>query len=164
MARPEQPQIVIDGTADPSIARRIAAIDRAIDRKPDEFVAAMRSLGEQATASVIELADMEQRVPTATRKPAELIKEFLGNRYDLNSEFDETTETTLAEDEAYQDLVRDMQSKKSVTVKTGQMMTKTRHNPEADSARDALRRYRFGFYLGRVAAYKSQEAALRSAI
>lgn len=164
MAEAEQPRIIVDPAADASIARRIATIDRAIDRKPEDFLSAITALGEQATASVIELGDMEQRVPTATRKPAELIKEFLGNRYDLNSEFDDATEAALASDETYRTMVRDLQSKKTISVKKGKMSTINRANPEADAARDALRRYRLQFYLGRVVARKVEESSWQSAI
>lgn len=164
MPEMEQPRIVIDDGTDPSITRRIEVIERSIERNPEAFVTAFRELGAQATDGVIETGDMEKRIPTATRAPAKLIKEFLNNRYDLDSEFDEVTENILATDERHKELVDTVRSKKSYLVKKGQMATEMRVNYEADSARDDLRRYRFGAYLGRVAAFKTRESNLQSAV
>jgi hypothetical protein len=158
----EKPHTVVLPGTDQAIAQRINTIDRAIQRSPETFVAAFQELGALATDNVIEVADMEKRLPTASRAPAKLIKEFLNNRYDRDSEFDDKTEDALASDATYQTLVDDVRSKKSVTVKTGQMSSVIRPNQGAEESRDSLRRYRFGFYLGRVATYKTQQTSWQS--
>jgi hypothetical protein len=160
MTKPEndRPQIVVDQDADVAIGRRIQAIDRSIHRSPEAFEAALGSLGHLATEDVVSLADIDTIVPTATRKPDALTKEFLGNRYDLASEYDEATEAALAKDPQYQKLLATVRSKGSITVRKGKMSSQTRANPEADAARDAFRRYRFGAYLARVIEHKKAEA------
>ncbi len=164
MTEIDQPQIVVDRGTDGAISRRIETIDRAIHRSPEAFTAAFQNLGEQATANVVDLADIDTVVPTASRKPELLIKEFLGNRYDIHSEYDESTETLLAQDATHKELVDSVRSKVSVTVRKGQMSSETRANPEADEARDKLRRYRFGVYLGRVSAAKTNQSSLQPAV
>lgn len=166
MTKPEtdRPQIIVDGSADAAISRRIHAIDRSIHRSPEAFEAALKDLGHLATENVVGLADIDTIVPTASRKPDALTKEYLDNRYDLSSEYDEATEEALAQDEQYQQLLDAVRSKRAITVRKGQMSSETRSNPEADQARDELRRYRFGAYLSRVVAYKSRISSLSSAV
>lgn len=166
MTKPEsdRPQIVVDQGTDIAIGRRIQTIDRSIHRSPEAFEAALGDLGHLATADVVGLADIDTIVPTATRKLDALTKEYLGNRYDLKSEYDEATEDALAKDKHYQELLDAVRSKRTITVRKGQMSSETRANPDADKARDELRRYRFGVYLSRVVTYKTRQASLPSAV
>ena len=160
----EQPHIVIPGDTDPAIARRIQTIDRNIQRDPESFLSALRELGSMATDSVVDTAELENRIPTVTRAPAKLIKEFLNNRYDLDSEFDEATERSFGEDKRHLVLVEAVRSKRSATVRTGQMSSMMRANAEAPNARDELRRYKLRRYIARNVAFKRGLIDLESAV
>ncbi len=152
MSESEQPQIIVDNGTDPLIAKRIHMIDRAIHRSPERFQESVDNLGELATSQVIEIGDIDKRIVTATRKPDELITEFLNNRYDRDSVFDDATEEALAEDETAAELLAVMRSKTSQIISAGIMKKISRQNMDAPAARDEFRRYRLGFYIKRVIA------------
>jgi hypothetical protein len=155
-----EPRMVVFPGTDPDLSRRIETIDRSIHRAPEEFQQALTELGSAALEGMVKLGNKEEksrRIPKATRKAASLVTEYLENRYDFEHEYDDDTESALAGDEENRQLITAARNQRNELVKTGIMRTETRENPNALPAVEAARRYRFGVYLGRVAAHQAQQ-------
>jgi len=152
-----RPSIIVSENAPLGIRRRITDIDARIHKNPELFAMSLKLIGELATSQTVEIGDRGDSIRNLSRKPADLIIEFFRNRYDIDSDYDETTESSIAADPSYRQLVANMRSKTPERIQTGQMTSHIRPNLEAVPARDLVRRSRFGIYLGRVATYQNQQ-------
>lgn len=114
-------------------------------------------IGEAATSQTVDVLDRGNGVRSLRRKPADLISEFFRERYDLDSEYDETTEQLIATDPEFRQLLNTMRSKQPERLQTGSMSSKSRPNKEAVPLRDQIRRKRLEIYLGQVTSYNNQQ-------
>jgi hypothetical protein len=142
---------------DPSIERRLTMFDERIHKSPEEFLDAIKDLGDTMLAGTLDLSERDRRVPRAVRKPELLLAEYFENRYDLEHTFDDDTEQALGADEENASLIAVVQKERSVTVRTGITRSERRPNENAVPAREALRRHRLAFYVGRVSAAAEAE-------
>jgi len=124
-----KPQIIIDPGVEPDVKKRIASISRAMESKPVSFLAA---IGEVSLGDSLPLDALGERVPLATRTPKKLLEELFKNRYDLEFEYDEVTESALSADQTFKGLKTAVQARGNTI------------------DRDQLRRYRVDFFLRRL--------------
>lgn len=162
----QKPLMQIDPTTDESVTRRIRLLERSIHRHPDRFIAAMETLGSNATAGTIQIQNTESRETTLKRDPSQQLLEFFTNRYDLAIEFDNETERAIVKDAAHVDLLRKQQTvraqRRQQPAKKGAALPEP---PEAYLIRDALRRQRLIVFIGRVSSFKTEhESTLSSAV
>ncbi len=148
----EQPHFIIDTTADDAVATRLRTLERRITRSPELFKNALDSLGELATAKTIEIDKLNERDVTLKRGEKDMLSEYFGQRYDLEMSFDEATESALSADTTHQKLLSEVRGKKANLIQRSKSKTPNPPNYAAIPAREALRRYRLEFYIGRVAA------------
>ncbi len=147
-----KPGIVVDSYADVNVAHRIQLIDRTIHEKPGEFLKEFVTLGVSSTEETSDFAN-HTSVPSIETTPDQLIKEFFRNRNDFDSSYDAETEAAIASDSEVARLLQISRSTKSERVQRSMMESELRANPNANAARDAVRRARFGVYLTKVAEY-----------
>lgn len=119
---------------------RLMSLERSIHRRPETYLAAFRSLGDMATANSLELHDQQMLTRDASSAPSDRIKEFFTKRDDRGLEFDTESE------KAIYDSVKTMERRK---------------HPNAESARDEVRRYVFGEFLGRAVLWKTRQEETR---
>jgi hypothetical protein len=153
----DQPRIIPDPGTDPAIGRRIAQIERNILRNPEAFQDALTKLGELATLDTISVDTLDERVVSVERTPARQLAEFFGQRYDHDSEFDETTEDCISTDERHRELIKQHRALSgSLQAKAGVMTTVSKQREGAEPLRDLIRRSRLQIFIGRVSIWKQQ--------
>lgn len=150
-----EPRIIIEDFTDTQTQTRIEKIDTMIHQQPEKFQAELAKLGGLALHP-IEFSERDNRVVHAARAANGLIREFLVNRYDLDISYDPETEESLKQDEEYLRLLEASKETRNIVVKTGVMSSKLLANPNAPSARDAFRMYRFQAYIDHIVAYRRQ--------
>ena len=158
-----KPSIIVSQDVSLATSKRITYIDGRIHENPESFVESLQKIGKVATDQTVEIGNRGTIVRNLRRKPADLITEFFKDRYDLDSEYDKTTEGLIAADSDYQQLVAAMRSKTSDRIQTGTMKSENRPSVEAAPARDLARLKRFGIYLGRVTLYHDQQQLAQEA-
>jgi hypothetical protein len=149
------PQIIALEDRDPVRVTRIELFDMLIHADPEKFMDSLHNLGEIATSQTVEMQNRDVPIISLGSEPEDLIIEYFTNRYDLDSEFDETTEKYIDDEPINQKLIAIFKEKLSIQVKTGVMRTESHKNPDAESARNDLRRARLMIYLARVAQNES---------
>ncbi len=157
-----RPHIIIDSETDIGTAARIKYLDRRIHEDPQTFVMAFNLVGRSITHETVPALSRQSAVRSLKRRPADLILEYFKSRYDLDSNLDPETERAIDEDPENKVLIAAFRTKRAERVKVGEMKTVAHsHAEEAVDASNAVRRSRFGIYLGRVAAYNASLAETR---
>lgn len=152
----DRPHFIIDEAADEAVRDRLKVFERRINQKPELFHRELEFLGELATSGTIEYRETDERQVSLTRSAKQMISEFFTQRLDLDMTFDDATESALQDDEKHAKLLENVHNERAEYVKTGIMSSTTRPNERAIPAREALRRYRLEFYIGRVLASRPQ--------
>lgn len=152
----ENPSMIAYPGTDPTIIRRIEALDQRIHESPQEILEVFENLGGVVLKASIDYKERNERVPRAVRQPKALLEEYFANRYDLDHEFDPATDKALRADTEHKELIEAAHNKRTVIVKTGVMRTAHRENTEAVPARDAVRLHQFGFYIRRIMEFQQR--------
>lgn len=144
------------GTTEHARASRLINLQRKIADNPQVFQDAFTTLGTSATSGSHELHDEDNLTRSAVRKPEKLIEEYFTKRDDLETEFDEATDEAIYTSPEFKKLQETVNKKKSITRRVGAMKSEIVPNAEAEPARNAVRRYIFGEYLGRAVMWSEQ--------
>lgn len=136
---------------------RLISIQNAISRHPETYLRAFTEMGEEATSETLDLHDEKMATSDAVRDPKQRIKEYFTKRDDREIDLDEESSDAIYGDPEFKRLSGISQKRISSSVRTGVMKSEKRPDPEAQRARDEVRRYLFGQYLGRAVLWKEQQ-------
>jgi hypothetical protein len=159
---PNIPHFVIDATADEEVSVRLRTLERRINENPAEFSSVLTALGDAATKDTIEIDKRNKRQITLKKDPADMLKEYFAQRFDLEMTFDDATEAMLDKDSEYLSLLEDLHHKTSDQMRKGKMGSFIRPNADAPAAREKLRRHRLQFYIGQVVTAQTTNSSNRT--
>jgi len=152
-----RPEFVVFPDAEETARRRALLLEGYIDEAPAEYMAALKSLGQLASAESIELESRESNQSADLTETEFAINEYFTKRYDYEVSYDPSTEQALAENEEHRKRLKAHMETHSQRVKMGIMKSAQRANPEAETARNAMRYSRLAFFIGRVATWNEQQ-------
>jgi len=152
-----RPEFLVYPDADETKRRRALLLEGHIDEAPDVYMTALKSMGQLATADSIEFDYREDNQSADLTETEFAIREYFTEQYDREVSYDELTEQALAENEEHRKLLKAHMEARSQYVRMGVMKSAKRANPEAETARNAMRYSRLAFFIGRVAAWSEQQ-------
>jgi|GEM_PF-4978530 len=161
---PQIPSFIIEDEMVPETQLRYT--EQSIRDNPEAFRRALERLGEVATAGTLALDAIDTELTTLEQGASGVLTKFFSKRYDIAVSFDDDTEDALAADPDHRALLAQHLKTKNIRSKSGVMKTEILTNPDAEPARDAVRRSRIGFFITRTIAYQAaqkSEAELSSA-
>jgi hypothetical protein len=149
------PHFVVDEGS--TIEEQVRRVEHGIQENPAAYMRALKQLGESATAGTMAIGATDTEAATVGQGAVSQLANFFSRRLDLNVEFDADTERALAADPAHQQLMLEHRnSQEDIRLAIGKMQHTTRENPNAPSARDAVRRSRVGLFIARTMDFQRQ--------
>jgi hypothetical protein len=140
---------------------RLSAFEAELNKNPGRYLSELHRLGSLATAETVEYADYGQQPERSelSNTPESFIKEFFTYRYDKTLEYDDATETALAQDDQWKELVKKRRDIPGASVSKHGAVRK--ESAEAVPIRDQMRFKRLEFFISRLALWQDQRAELR---
>jgi len=132
------------------------SVERGIRDDPLRFQRALDALGEAATSTDMESflqLDLDDRDAGA----AVLLLAYFSLRCDRRVAFDHATDEALSNDPAYRTALATHKNSRSQTISRGTMSHDLRTDPNAQPAREAVRRTTLAFYISRTIAWQGQQ-------
>lgn len=137
---------------------RLKSLENDIYKKPRIYTALIERLGATLTDGTIAVSEQPQYSETVSNNAAHRLREFFTLRFDRLIEFDDATETFIARDEQYRELLQVHRSSANRDVKLGVQKKGSLPDPNAEPARDKLRRKRLELFVGRVAQWQELQS------